>query len=256
MEIELSKFIVPGIGLALTATTKIVLHLLNLLSEKDKHLKAHIELIKELPPLETVSNNGKIKLLFEEAFSLTYKHPLSFHEIKSLLKEKSPRLAILKYMAASPYIKATERGKFKYSKFNRLRIYKLQIPLPLYRSILGLLYTILTGFGIWLLDSTTPTLFTLPSITEKNAFSSYLHVVGTEIIGFISLALGIKFLIKFFKLPLKSEVLKGIHHIEDKELVLFPEDGFIQTYHKFKFLYRILSRTSSKLKPNTAKENL
>lgn len=242
MEIEFSKLIAPAIGLAITMTIKAIFYSLNLLGEKEKHVKSHIELIKDLPPIETVGNNGKLKLIFEEAFSLTYKYPLSFHEIKLLLKEKSPRVAIFKYLAASPYITATEQGTFKYSRFNKLRIDKILIPLPLYRSTLGLLYTALTGFGIWLLNSTTPNLFILPSVTEPNAFSSYLNVIGAWLIGLISLTLGIKLLLKFFKLPMKSEILIGIHHIEDKELVLISENGFHRLFRKVKLFYRRSAR--------------
>lgn len=235
MEMGFSKLIAPAIGLGLAMVIKAIFYSLNLLGEKEKHLKGHLELIKDLPPIETVGNNGKIKLLFEEAFSLTYKRPLSFHEIKLLLKEKSPRIAILKYLAASPYIVATEQGTFKYSRFNKLRIDEILIPLPLYRSTLGLLYTFLTGFGIWLLNSTTPNLFTLPSVTEPNAFSSYLNVIGAWIIGLISLTLGIKVLLNFFKLPMKSEMLRAIHYIEDKELVIIPKSGFHRLLRKVKF---------------------
>jgi hypothetical protein len=242
MEFGFSKLIAPAIGLAITMAIKAIFYSLNLLGEKEKHLKGHIELIKDLPPIETVGNNGKIKLLFEEAFSLTYKHPLSFHEIKLLLKEKSPRIAIFKYLAASPYIIATERGTFKYSRFNKLRIYKTLISLPLYRSTLGLIYTVLTGLGIWLLNTTTPQLFTLPSVTEPNAFSSYLDVIGVWTIGLISLTLGIKVLLKFFKLPMKSEILRAIHYIEDKELVLISENGFHRLFRKVKFFYRRSAR--------------
>lgn len=237
MELVLSKLIVPMIGLFLSTLIKAIFYSLNLLGEKEKHLKDYLDLIKDLPPIETVGSNGKTKLLFEEAFSLTYKKPLHFHEIKALLKEKSPRIAITKYLAASPYITIKDNGKFEYARHNKLRLGKFLIHLPLYRTILAVLYIILSGFGIWLLNTTTPDLFTLPSAQEKNAFSHYVNIIGAWLIGLISLIIGIQILIKFFKLPMQSELLSVIHCIENKELVIIPQNGLYQPFRKVKIFY-------------------
>jgi hypothetical protein len=230
-----TKLIAPLIGLILSMIIKAIFYSLNLLGEREKHLKSHLEFIKDLPPIESVGNSGKIKLLFEEAFALTYKASLSFHEIKALLENKSPRKAISKYLAAYPYITIRDNGRFAYQKFNKLRIDKILIPFPLYRMTLVSLYIVLSALGIWLLNITTPDLFTLPSAQDKNAFSTYINTIGAWLMGLISLTIGIQILVKFFKLPMKSEILMAIHQIDDKELVIVPKDKFYYTFRKLKY---------------------
>lgn len=238
MELETLKIISPAIALLVTAFAKLVLYTLNLPGEKEKHIKEHLDLIKNLPSPETVGSDGKTKLLYEEAFSMTYKEPLSFNEIKTLLKEKTPRSAITKYLDGSPYIKITPQGTFRYAIINKIRFDKYAIPFPIYRTILGILYTLLTAFGIWLLNTQTPNLYSLPSLNENNAVTTYINSIGLVLIGLISFILGIKVLIKFYKLPLKGDLLKGIHRIDDNELVVIQRNKTYRLIRKIKVFAR------------------
>ncbi len=202
------------IGLAI----KFIGYLLNVNGDKDKTSISKIELLKSTLQIENSLHVNEYKLLYEELFSLIYKEPLHFHEIKELLLTRSPRMAISKYLKASPYVGIKSTGGFEYKKTNRIRINQFSKRAPIYRGTLVIAYffLLITSLTVFSTLTNNPETIIPP---YGNLFLDSINFFGTVLACAIFIALGIKCLMKALTIPSKSELEEALGSIHDKETV-------------------------------------
>jgi|GEM_PF-3462047 len=194
-------------------------YLLNINGDKDKTSISKIELLKSTLQIENSLHINEYKILYEESFSLIYKKPLHFNEIKELLSTRSPKMAILKFLDGSPYIGVKNTGGFEYKKYNRIRIFNVPIIFPMYRGILLALYVLLLMGGLVVFSLLTNNPETLIPASENSAIDG-INFIGIVLACAIFIVLGIKCLIKALTTPLKSELERALGTIQNKEFIL------------------------------------
>lgn len=209
-------------------TIKWIGYLLNISGDKDKTSISKIELLKSTLQIENSLHINEYKIIYEESFSLIYKKPLHFNEIKELLTTRSPKMAILKFLDASPYIGVKDAGGFEYKKHNRIRIFNIPIIFPMYRGILTTLYVVLLMGGLIVFSKLTNNPETLITISG-NLFIDSINFIGIVLACAIFIILGIKCLMKALIIPFKSELEKVLGEVQNKELILKTSHVIILT---------------------------
>lgn len=214
------KLITTAIPLAVAAVLKIITHFFNLTGEKDKITKENIDLLKSTLAIENSLHISEYKILYEEVFSTIFKKNLYFYEIKNLICLKSPKKAIKLYLNARPYVQPSNKNNgFEYRVWNSIRFKNITFPFPLYRLSLSILYFACEFIGLTLLGRQFLILDELIKTDGKINILTYIDNVGLFIISIITIALGIKALIKLFLTPSKSELAEALGKIKDREIV-------------------------------------